>query len=161
MKKLILVRHGKSSWKEDLPDHKRPLKKRGFTDAAIIIKAFKLYLQKPIQAFSSPAVRALTTANLFKEGLEIKEENFAVLDDLYTFDADNLIQVIKNLDDSLDQVILFGHNPAMTEALTILGTEKIGNLPTTGLVVIDFDTDSWSTVEKGKTLLTLLPRNFK
>ncbi len=161
MKKLIIVRHGKSSWKEDLPDNKRPLKKRGFNDAELIIKAFKLYLQKPIQAYSSHAVRALTTAELFKEGLSIKDKNFIVTEALYTFDAENLIKFIKNLDDNLDKVILFGHNPAITETVNQLGTEHFDNVPTTGLVVIDFDTNSWSQIKHGKTLLSLFPRNFK
>ncbi|TQD40061.1 SixA phosphatase family protein [Haloflavibacter putidus] len=161
MKKLIIVRHGKSSWKEDLPDNKRPLKKRGFNDAELIIKAFKLYLQKPIKAYSSHAVRALTTAELFKEGLDIKDENFTVIKDLYTFDASNLIGFIKNLDDNLDKVMLFGHNPAITETVNQLGSKSFDNVPTTGLVVIDFDTDSWSKINDGRTLLSLFPRNFK
>lgn len=78
MKTLILVRHGKSSWKEDLPDHERPLKPRGFKDADLVIKAFQLQNNYKPSVFSSSAVRALTTAKLFKEALEIGENQFSV-----------------------------------------------------------------------------------
>ena len=62
MKTLILVRHGKSSWKNDLPDHERPLKKRAFKDANLVINALKLQKQYHPRVFSSSALRALTTA---------------------------------------------------------------------------------------------------
>ncbi len=85
MKKLILVRHGKSSWKEDLPDDERPLKKRAYKDADLVIKAFSGFKDDQMTIWSSYAVRALTTAKLFKEGLNIPDSRFEVKDELYTF----------------------------------------------------------------------------
>jgi phosphohistidine phosphatase len=58
MKRLILVRHGKSSWKEDLPDHERPLKKRGYKDAKVILKTFDHFYKPGALVWSSYAVRA-------------------------------------------------------------------------------------------------------
>jgi len=82
MKTLILVRHGKSSWKNDLPDHERPLKKRAFNDAELVIHAFKLQKKYHPTVFSSSAVRALTTAKLFQEALKIPENKFSVTKEL-------------------------------------------------------------------------------
>lgn len=161
MKKLILVRHGKSSWENNLPDEKRPLKKRGYTDAELIINAFKLYANKPIKLISSKAVRALETAKLFKKRLSVADENFEIIERLYTFDEDELLSVIKEQDDAEDKLMVFGHNPAMTVLVNLLGDKAIDNLPTTGLVVIDFDVNSWKEIKKGKTLLNLFPRTFK
>ncbi|MBW2960624.1 SixA phosphatase family protein [Mesonia aestuariivivens] len=162
MKKLIVVRHGKSSWKNaDLADHDRPLKKRGYNDAQLVIKAFRTYFQHPVKMISSSAKRALTTAEMFKEGLEVNDDNFEVLADLYTFQVLELLEVIKNQPDEDNKLMVFGHNPAMTQLVNFLGDEVIENLPTTGLVVIDFEVESWKSISNGKTLVKLFPKMFK
>ncbi|GAA4324608.1 phosphohistidine phosphatase SixA [Pontixanthobacter gangjinensis] len=161
MKRLILVRHGKSSWDNDLPDHKRPLKKRAYKDAEVVLDAFEHFYQGGAQFWSSYAVRANTTANLFKERLNVKDEDFEVKEELYTFNQNELLNSIRSYSGDRDQLIVFGHNPAMTILVNSLGDKKIDNLPTTGLCVIDFDTDSWQEIRKGKTILTLLPKNLR
>lgn len=161
MKRLILVRHGKSSWKEDLPDHKRPLKKRAFDDAEDVLKTFKHFYEPGYLCWSSPAVRAHETAKLFKKELSVPDEDFVVLEPLYTFNQNELLQIIRTCPDGRDKLMVFGHNPAMTILVNSLGDKKIDNLPTTGLCVIDFQIDSWEQIESGKTILTLLPKNLR
>jgi len=162
MKQLILVRHGKSSWDDPkTADHDRPLKKRGFKDAKLVIKAFGTYMQSPLKVISSSANRALTTANLFKEGLQIADEDFTVVKEAYTFESSELLEVIKKQNNAIERLMVFGHNPAMTSLVNYLGDNYIENLPTTGLVVIDFDTDYWNEIENGKTLVSLFPKMFK
>lgn len=161
MKTLIIVRHGKSSWKQDLPDHERPLKQRAFKDADLVINAFKLQKNYQPRVFSSSAVRALTTAKLFKEALEIDDDQFSVKKELYTFDETDLLEFIHQCDDSISSLMLFGHNPAMTNLVNQLGDDVIDNLPTTGLVVLQFETDSWKEINKGKTLVKLFPKTFR
>ena len=161
MKKLILVRHGKSSWEEDLPDDERPLKKRAYKDAALVLNAFLGFCEKPLKMWSSYATRALTTAQIFKERLEISDEDFEVREDLYTFDRTSLLNVIKSCDDDVDTLIVFGHNPAMTGVVNQLGDQHFSNVPTTGLTMIQFDTEKWQDVKKGKTLLYLFPKNLR
>ena len=161
MKRLILVRHGKSSWDNDLPDHKRPLKKRAFNDAEVVLNAFQNFYQPGALFWTSYAVRAHETAKLFKERLNIEDVDFEVKEDLYTFNQNELLSEIKTCDDSRDKLIVFGHNPAMTILVNSLGDKKIDNLPTTGLCVIDFQVDSWKDISQGKTILTLLPKNLR
>jgi len=161
MKTLILVRHGKSSWENDLPDHERPLKKRAFKDADLVINAFKLQNNYQPSVFSSSAVRALTTAKLFKEALGINDDQFSVRKELYTFDENDLLNFVKNAADDIQNLMLFGHNPAMTNLANQLGDDYIDNLPTTGLVVLQFTTDSWKEVKNGKTLVKLFPKTFR
>ena len=102
MKQLILVRHGKSSWENNIPDEKRPLKKRAYNDAAVVLKTFKEFVGGNLTLWSSPAVRAHTTAKLFKEKLQIPDERFTVKKDLYTFDENQLLSVIKSCPNELD-----------------------------------------------------------
>ena len=161
MKKLIFVRHGKSSWEEDVPDEDRPLKKRAYKDADLVINAFKEKNIKGCSIWSSFANRALTTARIFQEELQIPDDHFRVRNDLYTFNGNQLIDVISTCEDSVDCLMVFGHNPAITHSVNKLGDHNFENVPTTGLVMLEFETDKWKSLKNGKTLLYLFPKNLK
>lgn len=161
MKRLILVRHGKSSWKYDVADDKRPLKKRGFKDGELVSKAFEKFFSKPVKVWSSPAVRALETAQIFKEKLAIEDQNFTIKPKLYTFTKKDLLQQIQTCEDQVEKLMVFGHNPAMTGLVNDLGDKIFDNIPTTGLTVIDFDTNTWKDLKNGKTIVNLFPKNLR
>lgn len=144
-----------------MPDDERPVKKRAFKDAALVIKAFKAVAQKPFVIWSSYATRALTTARIFKEEFQIQDRDFQIKEELYTFDEQELLNTIKSCDDNVDQLMVFGHNPAITEVVNSLGDTDFENVPTTGLSLIEFETDSWKELKKGKTLLYLFPKNLR
>ncbi len=161
MKRLILVRHGKSAWDNNLPDNKRPLKKRGERDGLLVAKSFSSFFQEPVTVWSSPAVRALSTANIFKNELAIADKQFNIVNSLYTFDSGDLYSQIQNCDPGIDKLMVFGHNPAMTNLVNKLGDSYVDNVPTTGLTVIDFETNSWENLKNGKTILSLFPKNLR
>lgn len=161
MKRLILVRHGKSSWKYDVADDKRPLKKRGFKDGELVAGAFEKFFSPPVLIWTSPAVRALETANIFKEKLKVADAQFEIKSPLYTFNQEDLLNHIKTCKDNVDKLLVFGHNPAMTRLVNDLGDKSFENIPTTGLTVIDFDIDSWKEIKNGKTILNLFPKNLR
>lgn len=161
MKRLILVRHGKSSWKENLPDDQRPLKKRGFKDADLVTKAFLATRYEPLTLWTSYAVRALTTAEIFKDKLNISDGDFLVKKELYTFNGSQLLKTIQTCDDAVENLMVFGHNPAMTSVVNHLGDQEFDNIPTTGLTVLEFETDSWKNLKDGKTILYLFPKNLR
>ena len=71
MKKIIIVRHAKSSWKEDLSDHERGLESRGIKDAELVSLYFKQFEIQPDMVLSSTAKRAKKTAGIFIENLKI------------------------------------------------------------------------------------------
>lgn len=161
MKKLILVRHGKSSWQHNVADENRPLKKRGNTDARLVADAF---LTKNITLdaiYSSTANRAFSTCEIFMKILGVKTAEVTVLDKLYDFEGSEVIDFIKSLDDRYDTVMIFGHNNAFTSICNIFGDVFIDNLPTSGLVAMDFEVNSWGDIKNGKTSLTMFPRDFK
>lgn len=160
MKRLILVRHGKSSWEHELSDDKRPLIKRGIKDGELIAAAFEQSFNKPAIVWSSPAVRALETAKIFKEKLQIEDQDFLIRTGLYTFDLNDLRKQIESCDSQIQTLMVFGHNPAMTGLVNQLGDRYFENIPTTGLTVIDFETESWKELEKGKTVLNLFPKDL-
>lgn len=161
MKKVVLIRHAKSSWEYNLPDHKRPLNERGFKDANLLSLAVKLNFERPDAAFSSHAVRAKTTAEIFMKNLEIAPSFLKINTELYDFSGNGLVSVIKQLPDTMQSVMLFGHNHAFTYFVNAYGNLHIDNVPTCGLVIIEFDIDKWSNLSKGNTTFTLFPRELK
>jgi phosphohistidine phosphatase len=161
MKTLYMVRHAKSSWKHDVIDHKRPLKKRGDNDAILVSNYVSKEVKKPIKIISSDAVRALTTAQYFKKAFAISDDNFEVNHNLYDFSGHKVMDIIKNLDESLDRVMIVGHNHAFTSVANMLGNKYIDNVPTCGFVEIQFNDTQWSTISTGTTIQTIFPRDLK
>ena len=116
MKTLFLVRHAKSSRDDpSLPDRDRPLDDRGRQDAPKMGKRLATRDAKSDLLLSSPALRALTTAQLIAEEIGYKRKDIVVDDRLYASSADDLLAVIRALDKKLNRVMLFGHKPEFTD----------------------------------------------
>lgn len=161
MKTLYLVRHAKASWKHDVDDHKRPLKKRGQEDGKLISEKVKNEVDPPEKIVSSDAIRALSTAYFFKDVFNLEEEDFQSVHKLYDFRGTGVMKVIKTLDDDLNTVMLVGHNHAFTSIANMLGDRYIENIPTCGFVEIQFKEDRWKDISTGETKLTFFPRDLK
>lgn len=161
MKTLYLVRHAKSSWKEDVDDHKRPLKERGKRDGRLVSNKVKTEIEPPEKIISSDAKRALLTAHFFKDALNISDSDFETNHDLYDFSGQSVMRIIKSLDDRLDSVMIFGHNHAFTSVVNMLGNRYIENIPTCGFVMLQFDETQWSAITTGKTVKSIFPRDLR
>jgi phosphohistidine phosphatase len=107
----------------------------------------------PETIFSSPALRALATARLISEELDISPNDVEIMDKLYTFDFMQLLDVINSLPKKLDYVMIVGHNPAMTDLTNYLSGSKIDNVPTCGVVVLKFSPTSWKKIDKNSAEL--------
>ncbi len=160
MKQLILVRHGKSSWEYEVSDKDRPLKERGINDAKRVAETFSQEMPKIDAVFSSPANRALHTCLIFLRTLDFPMEHFRVENQLYDFSGEAVMTFVHSLDDSLNTVMIFGHNYAFTNLANRLGTEAIGNVPTSGLVHLTFTTNQWGQISAGVTKNTLFPKQL-
>jgi phosphohistidine phosphatase len=146
MKTLFLVRHAKSSHGDlSLGDRERPLNDRGRHDASMMGKRLARHAIQPDRLVSSPALRALTTAQLFADALGHRREDIVVEDRLYASSADALLALVRALDATLDRVMLFGHNPEFSELARRL-SGKAFDMPTCAVVQFSFDTLQWSDV---------------
>ncbi|TDQ31007.1 SixA phosphatase family protein [Zeaxanthinibacter enoshimensis] len=161
MKNLIFVRHGKSAWNYDVNDKDRPLKERGINDGLLVSGKFKTLGITPDAIYSSPANRALHTCTIFLRKLKYDLEKFRLSEDLYEFSGEGVMEFVHNLDDSLETVMIFGHNYAFTNVVNQWGSESIDNVPTTGLVHLQFDIDFWKSAKQGKTVRTIFPKHLK
>lgn len=105
---------------------------------------------------SSPAVRALTTAQLFAEPLNYKAEKIQQCAEIYEAGVSTLLKTINEIDDRNNCVVMFGHNPGLTDLFNYLTDNDLINLPTSGIVKIDFDLDSWKLVSHGIGISTYI-----
>lgn len=161
MKKLILVRHGKSSWEYSVSDRDRPLKERGINDGLLVSSVFASKNIEIDAAYSSPANRALHTCTIFMRQLNFPLNRLELTDDLYDFSGDSVLDFIRNLDNNLGSAMIFGHNHAFTHIANSLGNTYIDNVPTSGLVELDFDAGEWSKISKGTTAQTIFPKQLR
>lgn len=161
MKTLYMARHAKSSWKHDVIDHQRPLKGRGKKDGVLVSEYVASNHKAPQKIICSDAVRAVHTANYFKKAFKVSDANFSTNHSLYDFSGQNVMELIKGLDNSLDCMMIVGHNHAFTSIANMLGNLYIDNLPTCGFVIIEFDVNAWSEISTGKTVTTVFPRHLK
>ncbi len=111
--------------------------------------------------FSSPANRALHTCMIFLRQLDFPFDKFHVTNELYDFSGDEVLHRIKTFDNKLDTVLLFGHNPAFTHIANSLGNTYIDNVPTTGMVQLQLETENWVSLQKGTTKKQVFPKNLK
>ena len=149
MKTLYLVRHAKSSWKyPDLDDFERPLNKRGRKSAPFMGKVLKKLKVSPDLVISSPANRAAMTARIIAAAINYPLENIRYSETIYEFSEKALIKVVKQIDDTVNETMVVGHNPALNGLANYIGDQPISNIPTGGVFCVDLDVSSWADIRK-------------
>ena len=144
MKQLILFRHAKSSWDDDVEDVDRELAGRGERDAPRMGKRLKARHAHPDLIVVSHAARAQRTAELVAKALGIKKKEIRTEPALYLASPDAILGVVAAQSDTLSCVLLVGHNPGLTELVNrLLPDLELDNLPTSGAVAIDLSATSW------------------
>ena len=153
MKTLYLVRHGKSSWKQpQLADIDRPLNKRGKNDAPFIGELLAEKRIKPDLVISSPAKRAMKTALAVTDKIGYPSKKIIINENVYESSGRELVEVLKSIDDKYNSVMLFGHNPGFTMLHNYLSNHYIENIPTCGVVALQFD-KTWKEIGKNSAKL--------
>jgi phosphohistidine phosphatase len=147
MKKLYLVRHAKSSWEETgLEDIERPLNKRGKKDAPFMGHLMKQKNINPDLMITSPAERALSTAKIFCQEMEIPVNNLLVESRLYAAARKEILYIIHKFDKEKNSAMLFSHNPGLSDLADSLTSGKINDIPTCGIVALSSKINDWSEV---------------
>ena len=149
MKKLLIMRHAKSSWKNsDLADHERPLKKRGKNDAKRMGKLLKSKKIIPDLIICSTALRAQETADHLIERMKYKDE-VVFTDALYMAEPKDILSAIIDHAANEKTVLIIGHNPGAEALLQIL-TGKVESLPTASIAYITARIDKWEDINNCK-----------
>lgn len=161
MKEVIFMRHGKSSWEYNVGDQDRPLNPRGIGDAHLVGSEFAS-LGIPLDAiYSSPANRALHTCMIAVKEMGQALGNVRIEDQLYDFSGEKVLSFLKGLNNKTTTVMVFGHNHAFTHLANTLGSKKLDNVPTSGLVHLRFEVTHWGDLRKGETKNIIFPKQLK
>ncbi len=151
MRSLLVLRHGKSSWKDPaIEDHDRPLTKRGKRDAQRIGRLIAERGLKPDLVLSSSARRARDTAFAALRACDYDRET-RILRTLHMADAETAAELLRRLQAEPLRVLLIGHNPGLEQLVEALTGEVI-EIPTAGLVDVELDVERWMDVQLGKGL---------
>jgi phosphohistidine phosphatase len=155
MKILLLLRHAKSSWKDErLGDFDRPLNERGKKAAQAIGRYIRKQKMMPDLVLSSPAVRARETTGIITTTAKLTAE---IRYDQRIYEADplRLVHIISQIEDNFGSVLLVGHNPGIEELLGLL-TGASQHMPTGALAKIRLEgADDWSEISQAKAILEL------
>jgi phosphohistidine phosphatase len=157
MKQLFVIRHAKSSWDSmGLSDFDRPLNERGHRDAPVMAARLHKAGVRLDALISSPANRALTTAQYFAEAFDFKKKEIITLDRLYHASAETIYDVItRELEDKWDSVAIFSHNPGITYFANSLGVVDLDNMPTCGVMGVRVNITSWEAFKNAPCGLIL------
>ncbi|WP_396166806.1 SixA phosphatase family protein [Flavobacterium sp.] len=157
MKNIILIRHAKSNWDLPLPDKERTIIKSGIKKSIKVADKAVNCINPSAIIWCSSAKRTLLTAEIFLKVWNLDQKNIVVIDNLYTFDCLQLEEIVKSCPNQCENLILFGHNSAITDFVNKFGNKFVTNVPTSGFVSINFDTTSWATITKGTTQNIIFP----
>jgi phosphohistidine phosphatase len=150
MKTLLLMRHGKSSWRETKhqdDDKLRPLTKKGEKDAHKMCELLEENNLFPQVILTSTACRARATANVFLDHCR-GEIIFIALDDLYMAEPPAILEALNVIPDRAERAMVIGHNPGLECLLQFL-TGAVESLPTASVAYLELPTDSWSDLSIG------------
>jgi phosphohistidine phosphatase len=163
VKTLFVLRHGKSSWKNQyLADHDRPLKKRGKQDAPRMGRLLKDQDLVPDLIITSTAERALTTAELVALAADYTAD-IQVTRSFYHADGEEYIDFLAALDSAAGRIMVVGHNPGLEHLVNLL-TGAWERMPTAALAQIELPLDSWanlSVATTGRLVNLWLPRELQ
>lgn len=161
-RQLILMRHGKSDWKDPVSDYQRPIKPRGFREARKVGEWLKAQGLVPELIISSPARRARETAETVAGAATYDPANIFWNDAVYMADVSELLDAIATTPDECRTLMVVGHNPGLEDLLFYLTDEvdvpedgKV--LPTATIAVLHTDSD-WADLEHASCKVGVIVR---
>lgn len=164
MKKIHLLRHAKSDWgNASLKDIDRPLNARGISAARLMAASVVESGCSFEHVFCSPAVRAQLTIKLISDQLSEMDIQWKTDAALYTFESSELFTWIKSCDESISDLLIVGHNPALTNFCNQLSGNNILNIPTCGYVQLNAESAfKWSEISANtfKVVKLLKPKEL-
>jgi phosphohistidine phosphatase len=165
MKHIIFIRHAKSEWEYDfLKDIDRPLNERGYRDAYQMSNWFLNNKKLPQLILTSTATRALSTALMFARTLNFNMTNFVLNETIYESSEQNIIFLLQQLNNNVNEVMLFGHNPFVSNICNSLTQQvSFNEIPTCGITHLSIDVKSWVDIEtkKAKIEYQHYPKDLK
>ena len=163
-KTLYLVRHAKTQQESiDNRDFSRELSDRGIRDASLIGAYCKDHEHEVDMIISSPAARAIATAELMATQMDYQLDNIHTNEELYMASVRTFLKLINQLKDEWENVMITSHNPGVTYLGEYISGAEVGNMPTGSVMKIAFKTDYWAEISQntGELISYFSPRKIK
>jgi len=149
MKTLHIVRHGKSSWDfPEISDIDRPLIEKGILNNYLIAERIVNKFLKPDLIYTSAAIRCIHTAIIFARAIGVDLRNIQIKSNIYEAETSSIVDLIEETSSDINNLLIVGHNPTFTNLANLYLTDYIENLPTSGVVTLNFDTKNWNIIDK-------------
>ncbi len=149
-RRLVIVRHAKSAWPEDVPDTQRPLNKRGRRDAPAAGRWLRDRVGHIDAVVCSPAARTRETWGLIAPELDGAPD--PIFDErVYAATAEALLAVVRGLSDDVGSALLVGHNPGVADLVSSLSGEEL-EMKTSAIAVLGL-AGSWADAAPGRVTL--------
>jgi phosphohistidine phosphatase len=151
MKRLIFMRHGKAEDPLDgISDLERSLTLKGKVVSRQMAQKLKEKIKNPGAIITSPAFRAFETAVIFAGEYGISAEKIKISNNIYfKLDERTIMDILKHVDETIDTVTLFGHNPSFTDLSGYFCRESCDVVPKSGIVCLKFAVSTWSEIKPG------------
>lgn len=166
MKRLLLLRHAKAVPATDpLVDIDRPLADRGERDARRIGERLRQQRVQPALILTSPAARALRTAQLVAHTIDYPHDAIALEHRLYLAEPAAITEIVAAQDAAIETLLVVGHNPGLTELVhRLLPAFDVDDLPTCAVVGLDYaNTADWERIASDAATLSYYdyPKNTR
>jgi phosphohistidine phosphatase len=164
MKRLLLLRHAKAvPATGPLADITRPLAERGERDARRIAERLHEQQRRPALILTSPAARALRTAQIVASVTGYAPERIALERRLYLAGPAAIVEIIAAQDAAVDTLLVVGHNPGLTDLVhRLLPDFDVDDMPTGAVVGVDYAV-AWSSMDDATAALSYydFPKNSR
>ena len=149
MKRVYLVRHAKAEDKgPDMSDFELKLTDQGKKDAGLMGKRLGSMSLKPDYVITSPAARARETCSLVTAELGFPPEKIEYEEDLFDAETSGFMEVLRSIPDEHSSVMVFGHNPSISEIAAYLCPEIVEGLSKGAVAAIRIGIARWSELAK-------------
>ncbi|MGK4580442.1 SixA phosphatase family protein [Kitasatospora sp. HPMI-4] len=157
-RRIIVLRHAKADWPNQVDDHERPLADRGHTQAKEAGEWLADSGINPDYVLCSSSLRTRETWKLAVHGLPKRPRKTVYEERLYEASPGEIIAVLQDTPDEYSDLLLVGHNPGLLGLTQVLAGDegdpdalnrlRLGGFPTAAVAVLSF-TGSWKDVEPG------------
>ncbi|BDD04310.1 SixA phosphatase family protein [Aureibacter tunicatorum] len=151
MKQLFLLRHGDAEpiSSQFQKDKERRLSHLGAKEALTMGKIFDDKNIKLNKIICSEALRTQQTAVIFAKHINFPTSKLEISSKLYHANVNEIIKLIEAQDDDDNNILIIGHNPALSIASENLSQHSAGSLPTCGLTNLELSLESWQHIIPG------------
>ncbi len=145
------MRHAKSSWEDSSAgDHERGIIEKGVLRTKKIAEFMLANDIIPQLILSSTAKRAVETAKIIADSISYEKDKIVLSKKLYLSYTDDVFDELFEIDNNINSVMVFGHNPCFTDLVNMFLKHRIDNLPTSGMAIIEFKANKWEEIPNSK-----------